>query len=91
MKQMDAAAPAAAREAPASRTLRAESAVSKKEPEFRDSAKSEEAASDLVPEPEAWIQRMLAMKNRNDESLAAELAAFRAAYPDYPLPPALEK
>lgn len=91
MKRMEAAAPAAAREAPVNQNLQAESMRTETEQEFRDSAESDETAAGLAPEPEAWIQRLLEMKRLNDENLAAELAAFRAAYPDYPLPPGLEK
>jgi hypothetical protein len=44
-----------------------------------------------IPEAEAWIERlMLLLETRQDEKLVSELAAFREAFPDYPLPPELE-
>ena len=49
------------------------------------SVMSEEVAD--APDPEAWIQRMLELQEAGDpELLAHELAAFREAFPDYPLP-----
>lgn len=42
-------------------------------------------------EPEAWIERLLLLRNSGlDEQLVSEIAAFRQAWPDYPLPPELE-
>jgi len=44
-----------------------------------------------IAEAEAWIERlMLLMETQQDEKLSSELAAFREAFPDYPLPPELE-
>ncbi len=44
-----------------------------------------------VSEADAWIERMLELrKSDRPQELARELAAFREAYPDYPLPPALQ-
>lgn len=44
----------------------------------------------LRPDPEIWIEQLLELeaKGATDE-LEAGIAAFRAAYPDYPLPPEL--
>jgi hypothetical protein len=50
----------------------------------------DEAAS-MLPDPDEWIQRMLLLRQSElFEQLAVELAAFRQAYPDHPLPPELE-
>ena len=44
-----------------------------------------------ISEAEAWIERLLILRETHqDEQLRAGLAAFRKAYPDYPLPPELE-
>jgi len=44
-----------------------------------------------LPDAENWIQRLLQLKEKGQETvLAEELAAFRKAYPEYPLPPELE-
>jgi len=45
-----------------------------------------------APGPDAWIDRMLQLQQagRLDE-LTAELAAFRKAYPEHPLPPELRE
>jgi hypothetical protein len=41
----------------------------------------------IVPGPEEWIERLLLLRDtQQDEKLVLELAAFREAYPDYPLP-----
>ncbi len=49
-----------------------------------------EIGADTIDEAEAWIQRLLQLQEtRQDEKLAQELAAFREAYPGYPLPPKL--
>lgn len=52
-----------------------------------DAAREEDAA---VPGPEAWVERMLRLKEsgRHDQ-LDQELAAFRKSYPDFILPPEL--
>lgn len=43
-------------------------------------------------DPEAWLQQILELQRRGDEeAAAAELAAFRAAWPDYPLPAELAR
>jgi hypothetical protein len=40
--------------------------------------------------PEAWIERLRELKSGGDlEAFQRELAAFRATYPAYPLPPEL--
>jgi len=45
-----------------------------------------------APDPETWIERMLALKvSKQDEILQKELAKFRLAYPEYPLPADLSK
>jgi hypothetical protein len=42
-------------------------------------------------EPRSWIERMLRLKETGQsEELRRQLEAFRAAYPDYPLPPELD-
>jgi len=47
----------------------------------------EEAA---LPEPEVWVERLLRLHRAGRQpELQAELAAFREAYPEYPLPPEL--
>ena len=57
-------------------------------------ADAETAAEDEsaeLAEAEAWIERlMLLWETQQDEKLVSELAAFREAFPDYPLPPELE-
>jgi hypothetical protein len=46
--------------------------------------------ADRIPEADAWIERLLLLRNtQQDEKLVQELAAFREAFPDYPLPPEL--
>ena len=60
--------------------------------ESMDEAYTEAAAADATKErtPEAWIEHMLALQTAGREAeLRAELEAFRAAYPDHPLPPSL--
>ena len=55
-----------------------------------EAAPATDEAGDQPPEAVEWVERMLALEAAGRTSeLAAELAAFRAAYPDYPLPPAL--
>jgi hypothetical protein len=50
-----------------------------------------EKASSAIPEAEAWIERLLLLQEtQQDEKLLQELTAFRQAYPDYVLPPALQ-
>jgi hypothetical protein len=50
-----------------------------------------EKEADPIPEAEAWIERLqLLLDTQQDEKLVQELAAFRLAYPDYPLPAGLE-
>lgn len=45
-----------------------------------------------VPDAEDWIEKLLALKaSGQDARLAEELSAFRAAYPQYTLPPELEE
>ena len=47
--------------------------------------------ADGVPEADAWIERLLLLREtRQGEKLVEELAAFREAFPDYPLPPELK-
>ena len=53
--------------------------------------KKDKSTQDL-PDPEEWIQRLLLLnQSQLYEKLEEELAAFRMAYPDYPLPPELEE
>jgi len=53
--------------------------------------KKDKSTQDL-PDPEEWIQRLLLLKQSQlYEKLEEELAAFRVAYPDHPLPPELEE
>lgn len=48
-------------------------------------------SDEAIPEAGAWIEQLLTLKqNRQFEELAEELAAFRAAYPNYVLPPELD-
>jgi len=48
-------------------------------------------ASSVLPDPDEWIQRMLLLKQSElYEQLVEELAEFKAAYPNHPLPPELE-
>jgi hypothetical protein len=59
-------------------------------------AEARESVSEIsgqeIPTAEAWIERLLELKNtRQLEQLAGELARFHSAYPDYPLPPELEE
>jgi len=50
-----------------------------------------EESPDEIPEANAWIEQLLELKKTSQaEQLALELARFRAAYPDYPLPPELD-
>jgi hypothetical protein len=42
--------------------------------------------------PERWIERLRQLRAEGDETaFRQQLAEFRAHYPDYPLPPDLEK
>ena len=59
------------------------------EESFADESKEEEPATEG---PEAWVERLILLRDsQQDEQLARELAAFREAYPDFPLPPGLEQ
>ena len=50
-----------------------------------------EKGADRIPEAEAWIERLQLLRDtQQDEKLVQELAAFRQAYPGYPLPTGLE-
>jgi len=61
------------------------------EMKMADAAAPPEPAEDEVPSAEDWIEKLLRLKESGqDASLAEELAAFRAAYPDYALPPGLD-
>jgi hypothetical protein len=52
---------------------------------------SDEALEEaLLPEPEAWIEQLLELQAKGEAgALEAGITAFRAAYPDYALPPEL--
>jgi len=78
----------AAEPAPMKREMRAKSAPVAAQPPAA-TALLEEAA-DEARDPETWIAELLALKaaGRTAE-LEAGLAAFRAAWPDHPLPPEL--
>jgi hypothetical protein len=53
-------------------------------------AETQESESE-IPGADAWIEQLLELKKtRQLEELAGELARFRSAYPDYPLPPELD-
>lgn len=59
--------------------------------EMSDSLAQPAREADGVPEADAWIERLLLLlETRQDEKLVEELAAFREAFPDYPLPPELK-
>ena len=76
---------ARAKGAPAE-ALRSEPA--KAAPVARARSAADEATQ--VRAPEAWIEDLLALQAAGQvEELRTELEAFRVAYPDYPLPPAL--
>jgi hypothetical protein len=80
------AAPAAA---PA--VMASDNATAIMEEEILEAPLKLEKASGAIPEAEAWIERLLLLQEtRQDEKLLQELAAFRQAYPDYILPPALQ-
>jgi len=75
-------APSAAAESPTPR----EEAIA---PAALDEAMESDATR---PTPEDWVQRLLQLDQEGrDEELRLELRAFREAYPDYPLPPGLQK
>jgi len=58
--------------------------------EMSDSLAEPEKAADRILEADAWIERLLLLREtQQDEKLNQELAAFREAYPDYVLPPEL--
>ena len=51
---------------------------------------SADTAESLLP-PEEWLKQLLELqKEGKEEQLAGQLQAFRAAYPDYPLPDSLQ-
>jgi hypothetical protein len=52
-------------------------------------ASLEESMAETLP-PEEWLSLLLELKSSNqDQKLAQQIAAFRSAYPDYPMPPEL--
>ena len=58
--------------------------------EMSDSLAEPEKAAHRIPAADAWIERLLLLREtQQDEKLIQELAAFREAYPDYVLPPEL--
>ena len=60
--------------------------------EMSDSLAKPEKAADSIPEADAWIERLLLLREtQQDEKLIQELAAFREAYPDYVLPPGIAR
>ena len=71
-------------------TPRSTPAVAAAAGERPDVSDEPEKGADTIDEAEAWIKRLLLLQEtQQDEKLAEELAAFRDAYPDYPLPPKL--
>ncbi len=73
-------------------TPQSSAAVAATAGEMTDFSDELEKGADTIAEAEAWIERLLLLQEtQQDEKLAQELAAFRAAYPDYPLPPDLVK
>jgi len=57
---------------------------------FSDEDKSGPSSKDDLRQADAWIERLMELQQQGEtERLAQELEAFRAAYPDYPLPPEL--
>jgi hypothetical protein len=72
-------------------TPAADAAVMAVAEEMSDSPAEPATASDRIPEADAWIERLLLLREtQQDEKLVQELAAFRDAYPDYVLPPELQ-
>jgi hypothetical protein len=65
-------------------------AVEERSSELAAKAAGATDVDDDTPTPEQWLQRILELKREGNEAAAArELQAFRAAWPDYPLPPEL--
>jgi hypothetical protein len=90
-QQMKAKSENVIREAPSKRILQNSAALAVQPAlENRVTPGAADALSDRTPEPEAWIAKLLSLKEAKSENLAAELAAFRATYPDYPLPADLD-
>lgn len=59
------------------------------EESFADESKDEDAP---LLAPEAWIERLVQLHaSQQHEQLTRELAAFREAYPEFPLPSVLEE
>jgi hypothetical protein len=59
--------------------------------ESPDAAAEPEKLAERIPEAEAWIERLMLLRDtQQDEKLVTELAAFREAFPGYPLPPGLD-
>lgn len=75
-------------EGPAAPSLQAGSSVAEM---TADEMPAETAkVTDSALEAEAWIEKLLLLQDtQQDERLVEELAAFREAFPDYPLPPEL--
>jgi len=72
-------------------TPAADAAVMAVAEEMSDSPAEPAKDADRIPEADAWIGRLLHLRQtRQDEKLVQELAAFRNAYPDYVLPPELQ-
>ena len=64
--------------------------ASSAEDSYRNVAEDASEAED-VPAPEEWIERLLLLHQSGlYEQLEEDLAAFKQAYPDYPLPPQLQ-
>lgn len=85
---------AVASEAPAKGAVPEPEALAEEaRPEAADATAARISAADAAEPrpPDAWIEQLLTLQaaGRSAE-LKAGLAAFRAAYPDYPLPPVLQ-
>lgn len=79
--------PAAAAAPPVTEAMEAEEPAAEA---MADEAFATSLEEDLPPDPEAWIEQLLELRaNGETDALAAGIAAFRSAYPDYALPPEL--
>jgi len=91
-----AAAPAARKTAAAEKSITnisTEPEQAGKKAAFEAAANIPESAGEFsdaaedIPDPAQWVERLLLLhQSQLYEKLEAELAAFREAYPDYPLP-----
>ena len=85
LEQAKRTSPAAPAASEAARLLREERQAGAPEP-----FETLEADAEEIPDPEAWIERLLSLRDAGRTAeLEKELAAFRQTWPDYPLPPEL--